>query len=82
MKDDFLKTLVLRYRYDLETHRLALNILMDKCVGISDHTNFIEEADKHLTGMSQARENIKTLRDEYGLPDNFLIKAMSNLSGE
>ena len=35
---------------------LALDILMDKCVGISEHTSFIEEADKHISAMANAME--------------------------
>ena len=29
---------------------------MDKCVGISEHTNFIEEADKHIAEMASVLE--------------------------
>ncbi len=56
MRDEFLKTLSASYRAKYSEHELALKILMDKCVGISEHTNFIEEADKHIEKMANVIE--------------------------
>ena len=56
MKDAFLKVLNDGFRVEYDEHRLALEILMEKCVGISDHTNFIEEAKKHTSAMASASE--------------------------
>ena len=56
MRDEFLKTLSASYRAKYSEHELALKILMDKCVGISEHTNFIEEADKHIAEMASVLE--------------------------
>ena len=56
MRDEFLKTLNASYKAKYGEHELALKILMDKCVGISEHTNFIEEADKHIAEMASVLE--------------------------
>lgn len=60
-KERFLETLTLKYAAKVNAHKLAMDILMEKCVGIGEHTDFIEEANKHVSGMSEARENIQTL---------------------
>lgn len=56
MRNQFLSVLKNKYRVEYDEHMLALDILMDKCVGISEHTSFIEEADKHISAMANAME--------------------------
>ena len=56
MRTQFLSVLKNKYSVEYDEHMLALDILMDKCVGISEHTSFIEEADKHISAMANAME--------------------------
>jgi mannitol-1-phosphate/altronate dehydrogenase len=61
MRKVFLDVLKEKYKSEYNEHRLAVEILMEKCVGISDHTNFIDEADKHISAMAHAVEKIDTV---------------------
>ena len=56
MRTQFLSVLKNKYSVEYDEHMLALDILMDKCVGISEHTSFIEEADKHISAMANDME--------------------------
>ena len=56
MRTQFLSVVKNKYSVEYDEHMLALDILMDKCVGISEHTSFIEEADKHISAMANAME--------------------------
>ncbi len=56
MRTQFLSVLKNKYSVEYDEHMLALDILIEKCVGISEHTNFIEEADKHISAMASSVE--------------------------
>ena len=59
------------YTYNAQTaEALAhLNILFKNSVGIGEHTDILSEIDKWVKSLSEADENIETLKkyfDEYG----------------
>lgn len=57
----FYHALLQRYKSEIKEHALALTILTNEPVGIGEHTNYTEEAHKHISGIAQAKENIEAL---------------------
>ena len=43
-----------------------LEILFNQSVGIGEHTDILSEVDKWVNSLSQAEENLKTLKNSFG----------------
>ena len=54
----FKTVLAKRYTAQIHQHYLELSILMDKPVGLGDHTNYIDEAHKHIQAIANAKEQL------------------------
>ena len=67
MREQIFKALVLRYQADMEDALLKIDYLMNSTQPvIVDHTDITGEVDKLLHKVSEAKENMATLRQYYG----------------
>ena len=64
-----LKAAISRYEAQRDEAKAHLHILFKNSVGIGEHTDILSEIDKWVKSLSEADENIETLKnnfDDYG----------------
>ena len=64
-----LKAAISRYKAQRDEAKAHLHILFKNSVGIGEHTDILSEIDKWVKSLSEADENIETLKnnfDDYG----------------
>lgn len=58
---EFYKSLVKKYKSDIQTAKATLSVYFENPVGIGEHSELILEFDKHLTMIADAESKIETL---------------------
>ena len=69
MHNKLLKAAISRYQAQRDEAKAHLHILFKNSVGIGEHTDILSEIDKWVKSLSEADENIETLKnnfDDYG----------------
>tara|TARA_A100001391_G_scaffold185464_1_gene154072 strand:- start:242 stop:451 length:210 start_codon:yes stop_codon:yes gene_type:complete len=67
MREQIYKTLMVRYQHQMEDALLKIDMLMtSQQPVIVEHTDITGEIDKLLHKVSEAKENMATLRQYYG----------------
>jgi hypothetical protein len=64
-----LKAAISKYQAQRDEAKAHLHILFKNSVGIGEHTDILSEIDKWVKSLSEADENIETLKnnfDDYG----------------
>ena len=69
IRDKIVKALTKKYESDMETALATIDIYLDNSVGIGEHPQHIEEMDKLLTKISNAQENLDTLKKHFDYDD-------------
>lgn len=67
--NELLKAALSRYEAQRDEAKAHLHILFKNSVGIGEHTDILSEIDKWVKSLSEADENIETLKnnfDDYG----------------
>jgi len=69
MYNKLLKAAISKYQAQRDEAKAHLHILFKNSVGIGEHTDILSEIDKWVKSLSEADENIETLKnnfDDYG----------------
>tara|TARA_Y100000593_G_scaffold1186_1_gene2388 strand:+ start:1230 stop:1457 length:228 start_codon:yes stop_codon:yes gene_type:complete len=69
MYNKLLKAAISKYKAQKDEALANISIIFNKPVGIGEHTDFLVEIDKWIKKLSEAEENIHSLKnnfDEYG----------------
>ena len=69
IQNKLLKAALSRYEAQRDEAKAHLHILFKNSVGIGEHTDILSEIDKWVKSLSEADENIETLKnnfDDYG----------------
>ena len=69
MHNKLLKAAISKYQAQRDEAKAHLHILFKNSVGIGEHTDILSEIDKWVKSLSEADENIETLKnnfDDYG----------------
>ena len=69
IQNKLLKAAISKYEAQRDEAKAHLHILFKNSVGIGEHTDILSEIDKWVKSLSEADENIETLKkyfDEYG----------------
>ena len=69
MHNRLLKAAISKYQAQRDEAKAHLHILFKNSVGIGEHTDILSEIDKWVKSLSEADENIETLKnnfDDYG----------------
>ena len=71
MKEEIYKALKLKYEAKQQEAKVNLNILLDMTVGVADHPDVIDTADRLLKKYAEATELLSILKgDVYELTKN------------
>ena len=69
IQNKLLKAAISKYEAQRDEAKAHLHILFKNSVGIGEHTDILSEIDKWVKSLSEADENIETLKtnfDDYG----------------
>ena len=63
LKRSMISALRAKYEAEIEMADTTINIYLSNCVGIGEHPQHLEEIDKLLDKIAQAKEKIEVLND-------------------
>ena len=63
IKKEILNALRSRYKADIEEASATINIYLNNSVGIGEHPQHLEEIDKLLSKIADAKDKIEALED-------------------
>ena len=63
LRDAMISALRARYEADIEEADTTINIYLQASVGIGEHPQHLEEIDKQIDKIAQAKEKIQVLED-------------------
>ena len=69
IRDRLIKAMRKKYEADMESALATIDIYLTNSVGIGEHPQHIEEMDKLLTKISNAQENLDTLKKHFDYDD-------------
>ena len=68
MKEQLVHALKTKYDADYQMHKANLDIYLNNPVGIGEHPQHFEEMDKLVESMTDARDKLEVLNQEYPDP--------------
>ena len=69
IRNNLVKALARKYEAAIAEATATVEIYLDNSVGIGEHPQHIEELDKLLTKISNAQENLDTLKKHFDYDD-------------
>ena len=69
VRTHLVKALAIKYEAAIAEAKASVLIYLDNSVGIGEHPQHIEELDKLLTKISNAQENLDTLKKHFDYDD-------------
>ena len=70
MKGRILDALKLKYRGEMEFHRMNIDIYLKNPVGIGEHPDVLGAVDEMVAAMAGVRDKIETLRSEWDFDED------------
>tara|TARA_R100000458_G_scaffold50013_1_gene49967 strand:+ start:6180 stop:6383 length:204 start_codon:yes stop_codon:yes gene_type:complete len=66
MREEMIEALIKFYKAKIETHRLNVEVLFERTVGVAEHPDIMETIDKELVKMSEWDDRLVVLENYFG----------------
>ena len=66
MRRDLIKASELHFKAHIEKHRINIEILLEKAVGVSEHPDIMETIEKELGIISEYEDKLSVLKKYFG----------------
>jgi len=73
MKEPIVNALVAKYKAQIAEHKVNIDVLLEKQVGVAEHPGIIETIDLEVTKLAEAEDKL------YIVENNFVIKPQPRL---
>ena len=66
MRENIIESMVQYYKSNIELHRLNIEVLLERTVGLADHPSLTETIDGELSKMAQLDDKIVIIENYFG----------------
>jgi len=68
MRENILKALIAKYEAAVAEHKVNIEVLLDKQVGVAEHPGIIETIDAELHKLAEAEDKLLNVRQHFVSP--------------